>query len=98
MIRETTNLISYPYYTKYAQAGDRTFFRHVDVNLSEAAQSGRGLEMIQGSVSFDDEDQDNCTKLLIGFKEVWKNWVNWMDRGSRRNERAYIQAWEDRVH
>jgi hypothetical protein len=48
-----TGLVSYPYYAKYAHEGDRTFFRHIDVNIKQLASSGRGANMIQGTVSLD---------------------------------------------
>jgi hypothetical protein len=60
-------LISYPYYTKYASKGDKTFFRHIDMNIDEAIQTGRGLNMIQGSVSLTSEDTRNCTQVVPGL-------------------------------
>ncbi|KAL9048148.1 MAG: hypothetical protein Q9162_007841 [Coniocarpon cinnabarinum] len=72
-------LISYPYYVKYAKPGDNTFFRHIDINTAEAARSGANINMIQGSVSLDDEDDANCTEILPGmhkearFKEWFKD-------------------------
>ncbi|KAI8930553.1 hypothetical protein NX059_012163 [Plenodomus lindquistii] len=99
MLREQTNLISYPYYTKNAQPGDSTKFRHVDMNLAEALHSERGLRMIQGSVSLDDEDKLNCTEYLGGFQAIWKDWARWQsEEGKNKNSRAYIQAWDDSEH
>ena len=60
-------LITYPYYVKYAQPGDETFFRHCDVNIPALLKEGRGANLIQGSLSLDDENEDNCTKILPGF-------------------------------
>ena len=62
-----TNLISYSYYAKYAHEGDSTFFRHIDVNVKELATSGRGANMIQGSLSLDDEREDEYTIILPGM-------------------------------
>jgi hypothetical protein len=67
MLREETNLISYPYYTKYTKAKDSTYFRHIDLNILEAAYTRQGVELIQESVSFDNKDKDNCTEMLRGF-------------------------------
>jgi hypothetical protein len=50
ILRKETNLISYPYYTKFTRPGDRTYFRHVDLNISQAAFSQRGVALIQSSV------------------------------------------------
>src|SRR5277367_4726204 len=69
-----TNLVSYPYYAKYAHQGDNTFFRHIDLNIKELATSGRGANMIQGTVSLDDEEEDDCTMILPGMHKHVKEW------------------------
>ena len=71
---QNTNLVSYPYYAKYAHEGDNTFFRHIDVNVKELATSGRGANMIQGSVSLDDEREDDCTMILPGMHRHIQAW------------------------
>lgn len=68
-----TNLVSYPYYAKYAHKGDNTFFRHIDVNMKQLASSVRGANMIQGMVSLDNENQDDCTEILPGMHKHIKN-------------------------
>ena len=71
---QNTNLVSYPYYAKYATEGDRTFFRHIDINIADLAKSGRGANMIQGTVSLDNERDDDCTVILPGMpwgKRIW---------------------------
>jgi hypothetical protein len=60
-------LISYPYYAKFAHRGDNTFFRHIDINIKRYLEDGRGGNMIQGSLSLDDESQDMCTELVPGM-------------------------------
>jgi len=67
-------LISYPYYAKYASAGDRTFFRHIDLNIKAAASRGKGSNIIQGSLSLDDEDKENCTEILPGIHRELPQW------------------------
>ena len=54
----------YPYYTKYAREGDRTFFRHIDMSIPLYLEDGHGVAIIQGSVSLDDEDEDGCTEIV----------------------------------
>lgn len=81
-------LVSYPYYAKYARAGDRTSFRHVDLDVSTVIKTGRGLHTIQGSVSLDDEDKANCTELLPGMHttrqlRAWEGALN--QRGDSLN-------------
>jgi hypothetical protein len=66
-LREETNLISYPYYTKYTKAKNSTYFQHINLNISEAAYTRQGVELIQESVSFNNEDEDNYTEMLQGF-------------------------------
>ena len=57
-------LISYPYYMKNARLGDSTFFRHVDIDINRAVKTGRGTNMIQGSLSLTDETEDMATEIL----------------------------------
>jgi len=74
-------LISYPYYAKFAVEGDSTAFRHIDVNIPSLLESGRGADMIQGSVSLDDETEDNCTIILPGMHHHLESW--WADLKAR---------------
>jgi hypothetical protein len=67
-------LVSYPYYAKYAVQGDNTYFRHIDLNVPELIANDRGQNMIQGSVSLDDEDKTNCTVILPGMQHKLKEW------------------------
>jgi hypothetical protein len=81
------HLISYPYYMKMV-IGDyreRTFFRHIDINITQALHDGRSINMIQGSVSLDDETDDSCTQILMPthpdgkhfhLKETLKEWLD----------------------
>ena len=67
-------LVSYPYYTKYAVPGDSTYFRHVDQNIGQLLATGRGSDMIQGSLSLDDEVVGNCTTFLPGMHRRLREW------------------------
>ena len=80
-----TEVVSYPYYCKFQQEGDRTAFRHIDFSLKAAYESGRGLNMIQGSLSLDDEAAPNCTVLV---PEMHKHLHEWYDRINARKETA----------
>jgi hypothetical protein len=76
-------LVSYPYYAKYAQGGDPTFFRHIDMNVPQFLESGCGQDIIQGSVSFDDENTVGCTELVLGFhRHIAEWWGKVIDRGT----------------
>lgn len=61
-------LVSYPYYAKYAMKGDRTYFQHIDLNIPDLLSDARGACMIQGSVSIDNESDENCTVILLGMQ------------------------------
>lgn len=76
-------LVSYPYYVKYASQGDTTRFRHIDMNVSMFLRSGHGGNIIQGSVSFDDETPDGCTEIIPGFHRKIEDW--WRRVESRGN-------------
>lgn len=89
-------LISYPYYAKYAQPGDSTFFRHIDINITQYLEDGRGGNMIQGSVSLDNERLDMCTEILIGFNTREKLQA-WYDRVKDRVPKPVLDAFVSRV-
>jgi len=71
---QNTNLVSYPYYAKYIHKGDDTFFRHIDLNIEDLANSHRGANMIRGTVSLDNEKEDDCTMILPGMHKHIKEW------------------------
>jgi len=60
-------LISYPYYGKFQAASDKTFFRHIDLNIPKLVNEGKERYMIQGSVSLDNEKKEDCTEMLLGM-------------------------------
>ena len=67
-------LVSYPYYAKFAVEGDSTYFRHIDVNIPDLLAHARGSSQIQGTVSLDNETEDNCTVLLPGMHKKLQQW------------------------
>jgi hypothetical protein len=67
-------LVSYPYYIKAQDVGDETYFRHIDLNVPDLLANQRGCNMIQGSVSLDDEDEENCTVILAGMQHKLGGW------------------------
>jgi hypothetical protein len=76
-------LVTYPYYTKYAVLADgkSTYFRHIDLNMDKAAADGQGTNMIQGSVSLDDEHPDGGTEMLLGLHKCFREW--WSEAKTR---------------
>ncbi|KAJ9481738.1 hypothetical protein VN97_g11728 [Penicillium thymicola] len=68
-------LMSFPYYAKSAYPGEETGFTHFDLNIGDYLATGRGGNAVQGSVSFTDEDRDNCTIILprmhLHLREWW---------------------------
>ena len=97
ILRRETNLISYPYYTKYTMPKDNTYFRHIDLNISNAAHSGKGVDLIQGSVSFDDEDDSNCTEILRGFHGRFNEYQAWRTQKGIADSTGYIEGWNDAI-
>jgi hypothetical protein len=69
-----TNLLSYPYYAKYQKKGDSTYFRHIDINIPGLEEDKRGWFQIQGTVSLDDEQDDDCTEILPGMHKKISPW------------------------
>ena len=54
---------------------DYTSFGHIDLNVQELLGTGKGTNMIQGSVSLNNEDRDGCTETVPRFhhniEEYW---------------------------
>jgi hypothetical protein len=97
VIRKEPFLVSYPYYTKYTKPGDRTYFRHVDLNISEAVKTGRGVDMIQGSVSWDKENEANCTEMLDGFHNIIGDYQAWREDSGKKDSTGYIEGWTEKA-
>lgn len=91
-----SRLVSYPYYTKFARPGDSTVFRHIDMNIPEFLETGRGGNIIQGSVSLDDETAETgCTVIIPGMHKRLGEW--WKDVLSRSGGEK-VQGTSGRVH
>jgi len=58
-------LISYPYYVKFQDASDKTFFRHINLNILKLVNEEKKQYMIQGSVSLNNEKKEDCTEMLL---------------------------------
>lgn len=80
----TWRLISSPYYSKSTSVGARTAFRHIDINVPRYLSRGRSANIIQGSVTLTDEDEANCTELLLGMHKdglIQEWWTRIEERG-----------------
>jgi hypothetical protein len=79
-------LISYPYYTKDTTPGENTGFKHLDLNVPRLLSEGRGINIVQCSVSVDNEDSDGCTIVVPGFhRNIRQWWSRVEDRGMAAN-------------
>ncbi len=79
---KNTWLICYPYYVKYQVVNDNTGFRHFDISVDKYVKTSKGKNIIQGSLSLDDEDKDNCTLLVLGFhRHIHEQWADVKKRG-----------------
>ncbi len=78
-------LVSFPYYAKYARAGDSTRFRHLDLNVPRLLADDRGGAMIQGTLSLDNEDDNNCTVLIPGM-HIQNRLALWWERCQARGQ------------
>ena len=63
-------LISYPYYIKDTTQGEKTRFAHFDINMGHFVRTGRGGNIVQTSVSLDNENEQSCSVLIPGFHRV----------------------------
>lgn len=69
-------LITYPYITKQASAGESTGFVHLDLNLKRARDDELGLSRVQSSVSLDDENPKGCTLVVPGFHHRFREFMH----------------------
>lgn len=67
-------LISYPYYVKDTTPGEKTGFRHLDLNVRQCVESGRGRNIVQGALALDNENEENCTVVVKGFHRKMSQW------------------------
>jgi len=58
-------LILYSYYSKFQTVFDKTFFRHIDLNILKLVNEKKEQCMIQGSVSLNNEKKEDCTEMLL---------------------------------
>jgi len=70
-------LISYPYYVKFQDASDKTFFRHINLNILKLVNEEKKQYMIQGSVSLNNEKKEDCTEMLLEMHHHLGKW--WKD-------------------
>jgi hypothetical protein len=75
-------LISYPYYTKDTEPEESTGFMHLDLNLRNFIETGKGGNIVQGALALTDETNRNCTVLVPGFQERIREW--WNDLSARK--------------
>jgi hypothetical protein len=68
-------LIAYPYNTKNAAPGQKTGFKHLDLDLKRHQNEGLGKNMVQSSVSLTDENEKGCTQVVRGFHKHFQEWV-----------------------
>jgi hypothetical protein len=83
-------LISVPYYTKDVQVGESTGFAHLDMDVNFEYQQGKKvMNMIQGSMSLNDEEEDGCTVLIKGFhRHIYSWWERVLQRGISRHTKT----------
>lgn len=69
-------LISYSYYAKNTFSGEATRFSHININIRDYVDTGRGGNVYQGSVSLTDEDSKSCAEILAGMQKPG-NMADW---------------------
>jgi len=78
-------LIFYLYYDKFQAASDKTFFRHIDLNILKLVSKRKNQYMIQGSVSLDNKKKKDFTEILLKMQHHLDNW--WKDVQQRLAEK-----------
>ncbi len=67
-------LILYSYYSKFQAAFNKTFFRHIDLNILKLVNEKKEQYMIQGSVSLNNEKKEDCTEMLLKMHYHLDKW------------------------
>ncbi|KAI9857951.1 MAG: hypothetical protein M1813_007920 [Trichoglossum hirsutum] len=70
-------LISFPYYTKDTDSSESLGFKHLDINIMKYIKGDIDQSaLLSSSVAFDDEHQDNCTTVVLGFHRSIREWAD----------------------
>src|SRR5947199_2511880 len=70
-------LISFLYYTKDTNPGESLGFKHLDINIMKyIARNVDQSALLSSSIAFDNEHQDNCTIVVLGFHQFIREWAN----------------------
>ncbi len=67
-------LISYSYYVKFVTSDDSTFFRHIDMSISKYLVDDHEKNIIQRSLSLDDESFERCIEIVSDFHKHIERW------------------------
>ncbi len=67
-------LISYSYYVKFVTSDDSTFFHHIDMNSSKYLVDDHKKNIIQKSLSLNDESLERCIEIVSDFHKHIKRW------------------------
>ena len=54
--------------------GENTGFTHLDLNIKDFVESGKGANIVQGGLSLTDETSKKCTTLVLGFQKHAHKW------------------------
>ena len=66
---ENLRLMNYSYYAKFAIFDESIYFRHIDMNVSKYLKNDHDEMIIQKSVSLNDENENECTELILEFQK-----------------------------
>ncbi len=67
-------LISYSYYSKFQTVFNKTFFRHINLNILKLVNEKKEQYIIQGSVSLNNEKKEDCTEMLLKMHHHLDKW------------------------
>ncbi|KMU86677.1 hypothetical protein CIHG_04466 [Coccidioides immitis H538.4] len=84
-------------YAKYAKPGDKTGFRHIDFNVPDAITTGRGVNMIQGSLTLTAEEPRDCTEVLPGMHNHLEDWWGLVEEQGLSTD-GYVHCIKDTMY
>ena len=66
-LNRNIQLISYSYYIKFVTFDDSTFFCHIDMSISKYLIDNHERNIIQKSLSLNDESFKRCIEIVFDF-------------------------------
>ena len=83
-------LISYSYYSKFQNVSDKTFFRHINLNILKLVTERKEQHLIQNSVLLNNKRKEDCTEMLLRMQYHLSKWWENVQRRLKIKEKESL--------